>query len=82
MDSFCDWWERICEATSGMVQQGLNSLVILGAWILWNHHNRCVFDGVSPSVTQALVLAGEERRLWSSADAKGISSLTAHQDGS
>jgi len=30
----------------GQMQKGLNSLVILGAWTIWNHHNRCVFDGV------------------------------------
>jgi hypothetical protein len=56
------------EATSGLVRSGLKSLIILGAWILWNHRNHCVFDGITLSVSQALVLAG----------ARGISFLTAH----
>jgi len=65
---------RVNEATSGMIQCGLNSLIILGAWIIWNHWNRCVFDGITPSVSQA-----QENNvnfgLWQGA--KGISFLTA-----
>jgi hypothetical protein len=45
------------------------------AWILWNHRNRCVFDGSAPSVAGALILAGQERRLWISAGARGLSLL-------
>jgi hypothetical protein len=59
------------------MQKGLNSLIVLGAWTLWNHRNRCVFYGIVPSLGAALTLAGEERRLWSLAGAKGLSSLTA-----
>ena len=50
-------------------------------WILWNHRNRCVFDGVAPSVAGALVVAGEERRLWTTAGAQGLSLLSAHLPG-
>jgi hypothetical protein len=28
--------------------QGVNSLIILGAWVLWKHTNACVFDGITP----------------------------------
>ena len=75
--SFVAWWERVSAATSGLVQRGLNSLIILGAWLIWKHRNRCVFDKASPNMTQMLILAGEERRLWALAGAKGISLLTA-----
>jgi hypothetical protein len=34
------------------------------------------FYGMTPSVSQALIVAGEERRLWSMAGARGISFLT------
>src|SRR5207244_3969925 len=36
---FADWWRRASEATQGLAKQGLNSLIILGAWSLWNHRN-------------------------------------------
>ena len=39
-------------------------IIILGAWILWNRHNCCVFDGSAPSVARSLIMAGDERRLW------------------
>jgi hypothetical protein len=62
---------------NGETKKGLNSPIILGAWTLWNHGNRCVFDGVTPSVARALVAAGEEHRLWCMAGARGLSFLTA-----
>jgi hypothetical protein len=31
--------------TSLMVKKGLSSLISSGAWMIWNHRNRCVFDG-------------------------------------
>lgn len=38
------------EVTSGQVQQGLNSLVTLGAWTLWKHRN-LFFDCVVPNLS-------------------------------
>ncbi|GJN13324.1 hypothetical protein PR202_gb00016 [Eleusine coracana subsp. coracana] len=64
--------------TSGeLTDKGLNSLIILGAWVLWNHRNRCVFDRISPILPAILVQAEEERYLWELAGAKGVSFLTA-----
>jgi len=79
--SFDSWWDQASGATSGLIQKGLNSLIVLGAWTLWNHRNRCVFYGIIPILGGALILAGEERRLWSLAGAKGLSSLTAPLHG-
>jgi hypothetical protein len=31
-------------------KKGVNSLIILGAWMIWKHKNACVFEGVAPSV--------------------------------
>jgi hypothetical protein len=61
---FDDWWERASMATSGLTQKGLNSIIILRAWTIWNHLNRCVFDGANPNMVEALILAGDERRQW------------------
>ena len=58
-------------------QKGLNSIIILGAWSLWNHRNRCVFDGCSPSLTSAAAIIKEEARQWSIAGARGVSHLLA-----
>ena len=43
---------------------------------IWNHRNGCVFDGAAPSLAGALILASEDRRLWSMAGARGLSFLT------
>jgi hypothetical protein len=67
----------VSSTTSDIILQGINSLIILGAWTLWTHRNRCVFDGAAPDIARALTNAGEERKLWSLAGARGISLLTA-----
>ena len=47
--SFEDWWASTSSRVSGQIQKGFNSIVILCSWTLWNHRNRCVFDGISPN---------------------------------
>ncbi|GJN20941.1 hypothetical protein PR202_gb08381 [Eleusine coracana subsp. coracana] len=64
-----------------MIRNGLNSLVILGSWVIWNRRNHCVFDGATPSIAEALILAGEERRWWLMAGARGLSFLIAQLSG-
>jgi hypothetical protein len=64
-------------ATSGLTKSGLNSLIILGASTIWNHRNKCVFEGASPNMVESLILLGEERCLWMLAGARGLSHLTA-----
>jgi hypothetical protein len=72
-----EWWHQTNEAIQGSFIDGLNSLVMLGAWVLWNHQNRCAFDGLSPNIANFLIQIGDERRLWETAGAKGLSSLAA-----
>jgi hypothetical protein len=74
---FDDWWERIIVSVGHQIQKGLNSLVILGAWTLWILRNKCVFDGVSPVLARALLLAREELFFWGLAEARDISCLLA-----
>ena len=78
---FFEWWDRANSTTPKQLRQGVNSLIMLGAWILWNHCNRCVFDGAAPSIAGALAMAGEERQLWTLAGARGLSLLSAHLPG-
>jgi hypothetical protein len=48
--SFMDWWLWASSQVSGIAKQGLNSLIILGAWTLWKHTNSCVFYGNNPDL--------------------------------
>lgn len=53
----------------GAVKKGLNSIVILVAWALWNHRNRCVFDGLQPNLNGILASIREELHMWGIAGA-------------
>lgn len=67
--SFIEWWRTASDTSGELTEKGLNSHIILGTWVLWNHKNMCVFDGISPSLPAILVQA-EERYLWGLAGAK------------
>jgi hypothetical protein len=64
------------QKVTGTDKKGLNSLVNLGAWTLWKHRHRCVFDGAAPCMAAAMMQA-EERMMWELAGARGITYLTA-----
>ncbi|GJM87860.1 hypothetical protein PR202_ga03856 [Eleusine coracana subsp. coracana] len=68
--SFDKWWRMVDTTVSNSTRRGLNSLISLGAWTLWRHHNECVFNGSTPNLATALIMAGEETWLWSMAGAK------------
>ncbi|TVU48050.1 hypothetical protein EJB05_07672, partial [Eragrostis curvula] len=70
--------EQAADSVNITTQRGLNSIIILGAWTLWRHRNDCVFNGVSPSLSTVLVMAGDEIRMWNMAGAKGLSLLTGY----
>jgi hypothetical protein len=60
-----------------IARKGLNSSIILGLWTIWNHRNRCVFDGLFPNLETAIRRAKEEREMWELAGAKSLALLTA-----
>jgi len=64
------------QSVTGDMRKGLNSLIILGSWTIWRHRNDCVFNGATPSIAAALVMAKDEAHLWSMSGAKGLSLLT------
>lgn len=39
--SFASWWRRKVKSVLMEKKKGLNSLIILGAWLLWKHRNLC-----------------------------------------
>jgi hypothetical protein len=59
-----------------MVLSGMVSIPLL-FWVLWNHRNICVFDGISPSIAAVITHVEEERRIWEFSGAKGLSFLAA-----
>jgi hypothetical protein len=76
--SFMGWWQKANERALGPSKKSFKSLIILGAWTLWKHRNRCVFDVIAPNLITTMSQADEERRLWELAGARGISHLIAH----
>jgi hypothetical protein len=77
LSSFMSWWEEASSSVRGLVRKGLNSLIALGAYIIWNHRNKCVFNNWNPNVSLAIRMALEERWMWEMAGAKGLSYLSA-----
>jgi hypothetical protein len=67
--SFEEWWDQVSRRIPDQVSKGLNSIVILVAWSLWNHRNRCVFDGVQPNLSTLLSNIKDEQRVWELAGA-------------
>jgi hypothetical protein len=43
--SFETWWMSSSSRVIEAARKDFNSLVTLGAWIIWKHRNMCVFDG-------------------------------------
>lgn len=78
-DSFQSWWRTSSSRTTDQMRKGLNSLVILGAWTIWKHRHRCVFDECNPSLVTAFRVAKEETVLWSLAGAKALSLLKVEE---
>jgi len=73
--SLADWWKKSWRKIPKQHKKGFNSLITLGAWILWKHRNTCVFDGSAPNLQRALQEFKDEQQLWLAAGAKGLAAL-------
>jgi len=73
--SFAEWWRKLMKRVKKKYKRGVNSLIILGAWLLWNHKNACVFEGVTPSVSAIMCAFKDEHSLWCLAGAKKLQGL-------
>jgi len=73
--SFADWWRKASGRVEKPRKKGFNSLLILGAWTLWNHRNKCVFEGRSPSIPAVLKFFREESKMWCLAGASKLQAL-------
>ncbi|CAN6281013.1 unnamed protein product [Urochloa humidicola] len=75
--SFDDWWDGAASRVTGPVQKGFNSIVILVSWELWKYRNRCVFDGIQPSLMNILSVIRDAVHSWDIAGARGVAYLLA-----
>lgn len=73
--SFADWWRKVIKKVPKDLRKGVNSLIILGAWMIWKHRNACVFEGVAPSVNTIMRELKDELSLWCLAGAKKLLGL-------
>jgi len=73
--SFAEWWRKSWRKVPKQHKKGFNSLIILGAWILWKHRISCVFDGSAPNLRAALQSFKDESHLGQVGGAKGLAAL-------
>ena len=73
--SFEDWWIKIEKLAPTVFRKGINSLIILGAWMIWKQRNDCVFNEVSTNVQRILTHIEEEAHLWCLAGARELARL-------
>jgi hypothetical protein len=76
-NNFFLWWQQANDRMSNGVQDGFNTLVVLGAWNLWKARNDVVFNGITPRVDRTFLLAQEESELWMLAGAKDLGAVVA-----
>ncbi|KAF8666413.1 hypothetical protein HU200_053520 [Digitaria exilis] len=62
--SFESWWDQASRRVADQARKGLNSAIILVAWSLWIHRNRCDFDGLLPSLPGILASIKDELHTW------------------
>jgi len=77
--SLADWWLKAWRKVPKQHKKGFNSLVMLGAWIIWEHCNACVFDGSAPCLHVALRAYKEELQLPIAAGAEGLRAIGVGQ---
>jgi len=79
--SFADWWRKAVTKVPKETRKGLNSTIILGAWVIWKHRNACVFDGARPCINSLLRAFRDEQHLWCLAGARRLRTLGHGQVG-
>jgi hypothetical protein len=72
---FVNWWRRANKRDSTKKGKCSNSVIILGIWLSWKHHNSCVFDGTSPHLNKLEQKFSEEHHLSCLASANNLKAL-------
>jgi hypothetical protein len=80
--SLVDWWRKSVKKVPKEKRKGFNTLIILGAWLLWKHRNACVFEGAQPCMNELMRSFHDKHHLWGLAGARSLLSLsTRSADG-
>jgi len=74
---FIDWCARASIRFSGLVKKGVDSIIILGSWLVWKHCNYYVFDWGTPSLSRVMTTFREDVQQWSVVGVQGVSYLLA-----
>jgi hypothetical protein len=73
--SFPEWWRKVCKKVHKSKRKRLNNVIILGAWCLWTHRNKAVFNGENPSLSTGRRVFLDELVCWSKAGSKHLEIL-------
>ena len=71
---FSTWWCRTIHGIAKDRRKGVNSLIILVVWEIWNRNER-VFNNTTPSVSLIIQTVEEEGAMWCAAGAQNLRSL-------
>jgi hypothetical protein len=74
---FSGWWSGAVSQVTRELKKGLNSMIILVDWELWEHRNACVFEGMRSSVSVVCHEIEKECNLWCLAGNSVLSILHA-----
>ena len=72
---FADWWRLAHRRMAKQHKKGLNSLIMLGAWLIWKHRNSCVFDHGRPNVQDVVQTISLVQQVWCLAGANKLVAL-------
>jgi hypothetical protein len=73
--NFAEWWRKVVKRVQKEHKRGVNSIIILGAWMIWKHRNAYVFEGAALSVTSIMRDLKDEHNLWCVAGARKLQGL-------
>lgn len=66
------WWRLARRASPKPLRKGLDSSVMLTAWMIWKQRNKCTFENDRPCCSTILHRIQEEAKLWARAGALGL----------
>jgi nuclear pore complex protein Nup210 len=73
--SFEDWWIKVDKLVPKIFKKGINSLIVLGAWMIWKQRNNCASNRAMPNMQRILTHIEEEAHLWCLAGARELAWL-------